>query len=278
MTQKQVIVYVLLAVAAVGMLGWQVRERRFKKRVERQMAERGQTPGRQRLSGVQVMWMALALLFGIALLWLQPRVDAIVGSVWGKVITWGGLFVVIWVGLFVVMLSRRDGVVAQARALAKTGDDEGAIALLRKAIEQEPSAMRFGMLGMVLAKVQRYGEAEGAFARAEELEPGPEYAMHRALMLGKLGRVDEALGQIEAMRGKWPQEGALALVAGTVLAEAGREQEAREQLRQGEELLRAFAQRVDIFTSGALLKNLRERLGRSGERAFEVQAPGEKAP
>jgi len=93
MTQKQVIVYVLLAVAAVGMLGWQVRERRFKKRVERQMAERGQTPGRQRLSGVQVMWMALALLFGIALLWLQPRVGAIVGSVWGKVITWGGLFV-----------------------------------------------------------------------------------------------------------------------------------------------------------------------------------------
>ena len=127
-------------------------------------------------------WLAnipLALVFGIGMFWFQPRVDAAIGSVWGKVATWGGLFIVVWIVVLVVMLSQRDRVVAQARAMARRGEDEGAIELLRKAIEEEPKAMRLGVLGVVLGKVRRYAEAEAAFARAQELEDGPVYFVPR---------------------------------------------------------------------------------------------------
>jgi tetratricopeptide (TPR) repeat protein len=188
---------------------------------------------------------------------------------------WGGLFVIIWIGTFVWMLGQRDAVAARAQQMARSGDVDGATAMLQKAIDQQPNAQRLAMLGALLAQAKRYAESAEMFARAQQLPDGatPSNAVSHALMMGKSGDGTAALAEIESLRAASSQEAGYALAAATLLLDLDRKDEAREQLRQGEELLKAFAaeQQVDIFTTGAMLKDLRERLGPAGDRAFQVR-------
>jgi tetratricopeptide (TPR) repeat protein len=260
-------------------LGWQYRQWRFKQRVRAQMAERGETPAKgRRLTAGQYAMIGLAIVLAALMLWLQPRLTAAYGT-WGKMAGWGGLFVIIWIGTFLWMLSQRDAVAARAQQMARQGDVDGAIAMLQQAIDQQqPNAQRVAMLGALLGQAKRYPEAAAMFAQAQQLPGGatPANAVARAIMMGKTGDAAAAaatLAEIESLRNASPQEGGYALAAATLLLDLGRVDEAREQLRQGEELLKAFAteQQVDIFTTGAMLKDLRERLGPAGNRAFQVR-------
>jgi tetratricopeptide (TPR) repeat protein len=172
------------------------------------------------------------------------------------------------------MRMQRDAVAIVAAKRANAGDVDGAIAMLQQAVHEQPTAIRAAALGGVLAQAQRYEEAADALARAEELDPRIlANSVGRALMMAKAGHAAAALAHIEATRTAWPQDGGLALAAAHLLLELGRHDEAREQLRQGEELLKVFSgeQRVDFVTTGTMLKDLRERLGTVGERAFQVR-------
>ena len=278
MTSRMIIYEGAAAALLLLALGWPYRLWRFKQRVRAQMAERGETPAKgRRLTAGQYGMIAIGVVAAGLMLGLQPKLAAAYGT-WGKMAGWGGLFVIIWIGTFLWMLSQRDAVAARAQQMARGGDVDGAIAMLQQSIDQQPNAQRVAMLGALLAQAKRYAEAAATFAQAQQLPGGatPANAVARALMMGKAGDATAAaaaLADIESLRGAAPQEGGYALAAATLLLDLNRRDEAREQLRQGEELLKAFAteQQIDIFTTGAMLKDLRERLGPSGDRAFQVR-------
>jgi len=264
-------------VAVVAMYVWQIRIRRGDRRVRQAMNERGHKPsGRpprpigERL--FQSFLIAIAVAGGGVWLWLEPRI----GKLRAASIGMGGCIVLVFLFSYAWLRLRRDPVAGAAAALAKAGDRDGAIAKLEETMNREPTAQRAATLGSLLSQAARYGEAAEAFGRAEALDRyTAAYSVGRVLMMVKAGPAEAALSRIEELRAAAPQDGGFALASAIVLMELDREDEAREQMRQGEELYRAFyqQQRVDRVTTGSLITQLREKLGRSG-RGFEVKVAG----
>jgi tetratricopeptide (TPR) repeat protein len=274
MPAKQIIFLVVAAALLIVSFTLQYRQWRFKQRVRGRMAEQGQAPRRPSQTTDQRIFYVVIALMVVAIFFLQPRMATALGRTKGNLILWGTLFVVCWVVVLIRMRMQRDAVAIVAAKRANAGDVDGAIAMLQQAVHEQPTAIRAAALGGVLAQAQRYEEAADALARAEELDPRIlANSVGRALMMAKAGHAAAALAHIEATRTAWPQDGGLALAAAHLLLELGRHDEAREQLRQGEELLKVFSgeQRVDFVTTGTMLKDLRERLGTVGERAFQVR-------
>jgi tetratricopeptide (TPR) repeat protein len=273
MTQRQFIIQGLLALLLLGTLAWQWRRRRYRHRVIRQMSERGERPVKPPRTLLQRLSLVLAIAAVLLMMWVEPKLKEALGPSWGKVAAWGGLFVVIFVGALVWVVLMRDSVADRAQRMARSGDFDGALAMMRRALDERPTAQRAAAMGAILSQAGRFAEAADAMARAEHLDPRkPTYSVGRVLMMARCGQAAAGLAHVERLRSESPQEGGLALAASMLLMELGRTDEAREQLRQGEELLNAFAmeQRVDPMTTSPLLKDLREKLGPTGDRAFVV--------
>ena len=274
---KLLIMLLALQAAALVVVVWAFREWRFKRRIVQQMIERGERPASRRWTAKQIR--TLAILFGTAALMfpLMPRVQAKLGLFWGTAAGFGTLFLVAFVLILLSIRRNFDRVAAAANLMARQRNAKEAIEILQYAMQVQPTVQRAAVLATLLTQADRYQEAADAFARAEQLdELKVLYAVQHALMLAKAGQPQAALAALEARRARSPQQGAFAIVAASVLADMGRLEEAREQLRQGEELRRAFNhdQRIafsDFLLIENLMKELKARLG-SGERAFEVRA------
>jgi tetratricopeptide (TPR) repeat protein len=174
----------------------------------------------------------------------------------------------------VLALLKRDGVADAAQRLAREGKWEEAIAILEDATRAAPTAERAAALGAILSQRGRYGEAADAFGEAQRLAPEDLTVLTaRAMMLAQSKEEHEALHLVDAARARHPSEAALAYAAALALANMGRDVEAAEQLRQGEELERLCADEQKATGCGkALADTSREKLGggASSPRAFPV--------
>jgi hypothetical protein len=140
----------------------------------------------------------------------------------------------------VLMLRYRDREVERIIQRAREGETDVAIEELRALIDiKGPSLARANALGILLATRERWEEADRWLAEAERLGGrAPWLLASRALVLGKMGRGEEALALLDEARGREPENLIVAVNTCHVLAGLGRSDEAREALSHAEEIRR----------------------------------------
>ncbi|HET7200073.1 MAG TPA: tetratricopeptide repeat protein [Burkholderiales bacterium] len=108
---------------------------------------------------------------------------------------------------------------------------EDSLADLERATRVNPgSASAWDRLGEMFARVQRFGEAQEAFAKGLKLAPNSKALLqHLALMHAWSGNYKEAERRYTDLLGGYPRDTALRLDYGQTLAWDGRFEEAREQ-------------------------------------------------
>jgi hypothetical protein len=176
-----------------------------------------------------------------------------------------GVGIVVLAGLILVRwLRNRDPVSIRAFRRAEEGDLNGAIRELREAIEiHGPTAVRLNNLGCLLTKQESHAESLEVFFEAERLGGRhlPIFRANQALALRKLGRPEEALPIIEEVRERLPRESVIACHHCLILADLGRFDVARAQLRAAESMPRVLVFPKSARESRAkLLKECRDRL------------------
>ena len=97
---------------------------------------------------------------------------------------------------------KKDDALAPIEARIEKGDYEEALAELTEFVQAEPtSADAFNWLGYANRKLGRLKEAEGAYARALQLDPdhkgAHEYAGELRLMLDDLEGAERHLGELD---------------------------------------------------------------------------------
>jgi tetratricopeptide (TPR) repeat protein len=251
-----------------------VRKRLFKRRVLQQMAERGERPRLRRwtFQNVAVVVLVVAsMTFGV----FRDRLAAAYGLIPINLVFFGGIGLLVFIGSLIFLWRNTDATVNRAYALMHAGRIDEAIAMLEAALAEKRTPRRAGGLGWVLLRAERFSEAAEQFRQAAEMDPKQlSYAIERVLAMSKAGDREGALAVARYLRAGRPEEGAFALAEASVLADLGRGDEAREQLRQGEELMHAFPNNTNhpLHTITSLRKSLNERID-PGVRAFEVRRP-----
>lgn len=110
----------------------------------------------------------------------------------------------------------------EAAALHEMGDTNGAIEVLREGIEKAPVWRNGHLLGIYLSEEGRYDEALHAFEASLTMrEPQPKMtAYNRAIVLNRMGRMDEAVMLLEKLIStESPDEAEAAELASTFLAQ-----------------------------------------------------------
>ncbi len=171
------------------------------------------------------------------------------------------LFVVSYIA---AILRNYDRDALRALKLANAGDKDGALALLKTAMEdRKPSAIRSCALGSIHALREEWADAYKAFLDAEKI--GGRQAVYIAgqgLTLRKLGRLEEAEVAYRDACAMQPNVPYYPCSLGFVLAELSRFDEARAQLAIAEEKYPKFV----VFPASAKkefaeeIMKLREKL------------------
>ncbi|MDR1313789.1 MAG: glycosyltransferase [Deltaproteobacteria bacterium] len=122
-----------------------------------------------------------------------------------------------------------EGTIERAEGLIKSGKNEDALAALSGFLEGDPDNVRALMdLGVASHKLNRHGEAEGAFRRILELEPAHrEAAKSLCLSLLAEGRKEECLEAAESALKGCPEDHASHAFAASMYQAAGRPTDAR---------------------------------------------------
>lgn len=147
------------------------------------------------------------------------------------------LLLALWVFAIVIRSRFRQRRIYQAMALYKSGDLDGAILVIERAIDARPDLPElWNTLGALRGQQKRYEEALSALARAAELG-GDEASIlaNRAWILWKLDRFDEALELNSFVLERYPRLFSAAANQCVILMRLGRRDEAAEQLRIVEE-------------------------------------------
>ena len=235
------------------------------------LLRRQRTAGTGKTSGMQRVFMtivliagALAVAFAVASEWAGRgrAADALIlrFAVMLPIL----LFVVLGGMVLVLWLRHRDPIASHALSRAGEGDVDGAIRdLLDEAALKGQTAHRANALGTLYLEKEEYREALGRFDEAERLGYDRTVCRaNRANALRKMGRVAEAAALFEELCAEKPDEPVLAGMYCLALADLGRMEEAREQLRRAElppstvVLGRAHREGVE-----KMLRECRERVG-----------------
>ena len=156
----------------------------------------------------------------------------------------------------------RDPIMVSAQKLSRGGDYDGAIAILRNRIEAgETTADRLNHLGFFYCLTGDHEEALDMFRGAEKLGgPRPFFSVNQAAALRGLGLFEESISLLDSI----PRRGMPGLMAFYchchTLADLGRIEEARDQLRRADRLGRSFIRRSAREVGANLLRECRERL------------------
>lgn len=152
----------------------------------------------------------------------------------------------------------------QALKLAQDGDVDGAISLIRQAIQDKPDSPDYwNTLGVLLIQQESYAEALSALERAEALG-NTEWvtATNKALVLLKLSRFDEALdiNTLECERN--PKNLSAAINQCHILHALGRTDEAKQQFLVVEDIDEKLpaANAQDRSNRNTAIKELCEKL------------------
>ncbi len=149
-------------------------------------------------------------------------------------------------------------------------------AAARDATSRDPQLVEaHAILGSILAGSHRYGEAEPAFRRALELDPGDAVSRHWfAIFQLNTGRIGDALEHIRAAQKLDPLNGAIAGTFGTIAFAQSRFDEALERYRTAEQLGWTDAARAFL---GAVYLHLGDRK-LAGENFRKGQFAAESLP
>ena len=166
---------------------------------------------------------------------IQSRLDVVMHYV--------GIVLIVLVVLFLLIhwLSRDKVIIAAARLALKKQHDQ-AIQLLRDHIARNgETTQRLDALGLLLLDSDRYEEALAQFDRSQAVSRKPGSAdNNRAVALHKLGRTDQALGLLKGVIEREPDNFVSTCNYCLFLADAGREQEAFEQLERAEQIYERY--------------------------------------
>ena len=199
-------------------------------------------PPARKLSPGERLWMGGLFLLGLGLFlaFSTPRhgVDgATMRSASHVSLALAGVMAAIGSPKFLKMILQ-DRQTSRLVARANRGDREGAIADLRAEIESRGrSATRMRDLSVLLMAQGRWEEAQETLRDVELAVEEEGWVLNaRGLVHWKLGRLDEALKDLEDARRLSPADLSLACNSCHVLADAGRLEEAGEQLGLAEGL------------------------------------------
>jgi len=182
------------------------------------------------------------------------------------------------VGVVVSVLIQRafgDSVLYQAERLVRQKQVDQAVACLREAVKSKETADRSHTLSVLLLATGVVDEAVHYAQRAVDLGAGAaKYQANKAMVLAKAGDLPAALQLMASIRQREPQELLFACHYCHLLADAGRYDEAHEQLRQAEEIAKVVMDEQQFGESywlgEALLEECRKRLGGTAPRGFPV--------
>jgi serine/threonine protein kinase/Flp pilus assembly protein TadD len=143
--------------------------------------------------------------------------------------------------------------------LARQGNDKAASPLLRRAIALQPTHIgSYDHLYHVLGRLGRYEEGleiadfgiSHARAHLREVPDSQEARLHLALLLARMGSVDEARKEVDQARELTPRDGYTQFHAGCVLAILGHRQEAIRALVEARD--RGYFLRSELFNNDDL--------------------------
>jgi hypothetical protein len=231
---------------AVGLLiiglevSWLVRWNRIRRRAAyraQQAALRGQRAAARRSTS---RWLWLALLLGILIIFSAKNGDALIERLGLVMVSMGVGLLFVVCAIVIPAFKYHDRGVNRAVLQANAGDVDGGILELRRQIEEKgPSAARSNALGCLFVTAKRWDEANRMFDEAEQL------GMDRTLIQGNRGLVfletgdpDSALPLLEEAARAGPRvihQMVIRCNLCRALAELGRVEEARTQLRLAEE-------------------------------------------
>jgi hypothetical protein len=159
---------------------------------------------------------------------VKPEPAAIPG--WVGVLCGYGVMLVGWIVIAYLRVYDRE--VRKAFRLAQAGDKDGALVVLKAAMDRyPPSEGRWNSLGVIYCFREEWDEAYQAFLKAEELGGRKaDYVGNQGLALWKLGRLAEAEEFLRDACGMQPTSAIFPCNYGFVLADLGRIDEARHQL------------------------------------------------
>lgn len=182
----------------------------------------------------QTKWTMIAFAFAVvvALLVVSGKLPLPVVGQAARIFRIVFAIILIGVLLLAIYASVKYRKTRQALKLAQKGDVDGAIALIRQAIQERPdSPDLWNTLSILLIQRESYEEALSALERAEALGNAEWVtATNKALVLWKLSRLEEALdaNTVECQRN--PKNLIAAINQCHILYELGRTDDARKQL------------------------------------------------
>lgn len=188
------------------------------------------------------------------------------------VLVFVGVAVASLVVLFVMLWRQRDPALKEAAELAAAGRHEEAIDALRRLIaERGETVNRLTALGALYMDRQRWDEALEQLRRAEAAgAPKPSTTNNKAVVLCKMGRIEEGLALLAGAAQEYPGDFSVACNHAHFLAEAGREPEAYDALERAECILDKYEARHVPEHWKKQIEPLREKLPTA--RGFPVIA------
>jgi tetratricopeptide (TPR) repeat protein len=185
------------------------------------------------------------------------------------------VMLVVWIGCLVVLVRMADKVLQRARAMREAGDLPGAVATVRKAMEEhhpKKSPTSYGRLcfglSALLADAGDHAAAESVLREGAAHFPADgAWTVAVATAVAAQGRREEALELLAEAQSKSPREAKVRIAKAEQLIALGRSTEAADALRQAEELAAAYPehQRTPI-------KTIRQASGAAGaHRRLDVR-------
>ena len=160
------------------------------------------------------------------------------------------------------LVINHDPVLKQVAKLAIAEKYDEAIERLRDHIRNKgENAKRLNALGLLYLTQKQYPAALEQFERSAQLDPRAiDTTNNRAVALCKLGRTDEGLALMAELSRSHPKQLLIACNHSLLLADAGRETQAYEELERAETIVDRFHQGRLSGQSLKMMEECRQRL------------------
>jgi tetratricopeptide (TPR) repeat protein len=273
MATRQLVTMLLFGAVAYAMLFFRARSSWKQRQARQRLVTAGQLPIKRRRppwTAANIFLLVHGIVLATAYIFLADRLGTVPTLALLAPFFLAGIAVNVW-----MQNRNKDPFVRRADELTRANQLPQAIDHLRTGLKEKETAERLHTLSLLLMKQQSATEALQAAERASQLAPGlPRYDATRAMLMARTGNTTGGLELMQHVREREPAEVLYACLLCQLLADAGRIEEAQEQLRQAEELRKVAAteqQEGESFWRGSqLLEECRKKIGTAPPRSFPV--------